>query len=115
MNWANKLNSQILNSDELIKPNIEIVILNSFGVLQNYFKYAKSVFIGKSTVKSLEEVGDAIVAFYGAPIDVKDHELWACRTAIKMQENLGILRKGWQAEGDRWSKRKFATLIKFNN
>jgi len=52
-----KLNSQILNSDELIKPNIEIVILNSFGVLQNYFKYAKSVFIGKSTVKSLEEVG----------------------------------------------------------
>ena len=51
------LNSQILNSDELIKPNIEIVILNSFGVLQNYFKYAKSVFIGKSTIKSLEEVG----------------------------------------------------------
>ena len=47
-------------------------------------------------------IGDAIVAFYGAPIDVKDHELWACRTAIKMQENLGILRKGWQAEGDRW-------------
>ena len=47
-------------------------------------------------------IGDAIVAFYGAPIDVKDHELWACRTAIKMQENLGILRKGWQAEGNRW-------------
>ena len=27
------------------------------NVLQNYFKYAKSVFIGKSTIKSLEEVG----------------------------------------------------------
>ena len=52
-----KLNSQILNNDELIKPNVEIVILNSFGVLQNYFKYAKSVFIGKSTIQSLEEVG----------------------------------------------------------
>ena len=52
-----KLNSQILNYDELIKPNVEIVILNSFGVLQNYFKYAKSVFIGKSTIQSLEEVG----------------------------------------------------------
>ena len=52
-----KLNSQILNNDELIKPNVEIVILNSFGVLQNYFKYAKSVFIGKSTIKSLEKVG----------------------------------------------------------
>ena len=31
--------------------------MNSFGVLQNYFKYAKSVFIGKSTIQSLEEVG----------------------------------------------------------
>ena len=47
-------------------------------------------------------IGDAIVAFYGAPIEVDDHELWACRTAIKMQENLEVLRQGWQAEGDRW-------------
>ena len=47
-------------------------------------------------------IGDAIVGFYGAPIEVKNHELWACRTAIKMQENLAVLRKGWQEEGDRW-------------
>ena len=47
-------------------------------------------------------IGDAIVAFYGAPIEVDDHELWACRTAIKMQDNLEILRQGWQEEGDRW-------------
>ena len=47
-------------------------------------------------------IGDAIVAFYGAPIEVDDHELWACKTAIKMQENLDVLRQGWQAEGDRW-------------
>ena len=47
-------------------------------------------------------IGDAIVAFYGAPIEVDDHELWACRTAIKMQDNLDVLRQGWQAEGDRW-------------
>ena len=37
-------------------------------------------------------IGDAIVAFYGAPIEVKDHELLACRTAIKMQERLAVLR-----------------------
>ena len=47
-------------------------------------------------------IGDAIVAFYGAPIEVDDHELWACRTAIKMQDNLAILRQGWRDEGDRW-------------
>lgn len=47
-------------------------------------------------------IGDAIVAFYGAPIEVANHELQACKTAIKMQENLEILRQGWQEEGDRW-------------
>ena len=47
-------------------------------------------------------IGDAIVAFYGAPIEIKDHEYWACKTAIIMQENLDVLRKEWQAEGDRW-------------
>ena len=47
-------------------------------------------------------IGDAIVAFYGAPIDVDDHEYWACKTAIEMQDKLAILREGWQREGDRW-------------
>ena len=47
-------------------------------------------------------IGDAIVAFYGAPIDVDDHEYWACKTAIEMQDKLAILREGWQGEGDRW-------------
>ena len=47
-------------------------------------------------------IGDAIVAFYGAPIDVDDHEYWACRTAIEMQDKLALLRESWQAEGDRW-------------
>ena len=47
-------------------------------------------------------IGDAIVAFYGAPIDVDNHEYWACKTAIEMQDKLAILREGWQKEGDRW-------------
>ena len=51
------LNVQILNQDELILEDKEIIIINSFGILQNYFKYAKSVFIGKSMVKKLEKEG----------------------------------------------------------
>ena len=46
-------------------------------------------------------IGDAIVAFYGAPIEIKDHEYLSCITAIKMQESLDLLRQSWQAEGDR--------------
>ena len=37
--------------------NKEIIIVNSFGKLQGFYKYSKSVFIGKSTVKKLENVG----------------------------------------------------------
>lgn len=47
-------------------------------------------------------IGDAIVAFFGAPMPVKDHEYWACKTALDMQEQLGKLRLKWISEGDRW-------------
>ena len=36
---------------------MDIIIVNSFGVLNNFYKYAKSVFIGKSTLEKLKEVG----------------------------------------------------------
>jgi 3-deoxy-D-manno-octulosonic-acid transferase len=51
------LNAQILNSNDKILDNSEIIIINSFGVLQNYFKHAISVFMGKSTLIKLKNVG----------------------------------------------------------
>ncbi len=47
-------------------------------------------------------IGDAIVAFYGAPVPVENHEYMACLTAVNMQLGLDVLRKKWQSEGDRW-------------
>ena len=51
---AHKLESQILNKNELILENKEIIIINSFGILNSYFKYVKRVFIGKSTIKKMK-------------------------------------------------------------
>ncbi len=51
------LNFQILNEHERILENKQIIIINSYGVLSNYFKYANSVFIGKSTIEKLKNVG----------------------------------------------------------
>ena len=51
------LKTQILNKEETIFDDREIVVVNSFGVLQNYFKYAKSVFIGKSVLKKFKDKG----------------------------------------------------------
>ena len=52
-----KLKAQILNDDDNINDNIDILIVNSFGVLGKYFNYCESVFIGKSLLKKLQKVG----------------------------------------------------------
>ena len=49
------IKTQILNSNERILNDTEVIIINSFGVLQNYYKFSKSVFIGKSIIKRLQE------------------------------------------------------------
>ena len=58
-NLSNKFNlkSQIISDDSLIDPNVEILIVNSFGVLSKYFNYCKNIFIGKSLVAKLEKIG----------------------------------------------------------
>ncbi len=47
-------NTQLLEKGDRILEGKEVIIINSFGVLQEYFKYAKSVFIGKSINKRLK-------------------------------------------------------------
>jgi adenylate cyclase len=47
-------------------------------------------------------IGDAIVAMYGAPVEVEGHALRACVAACRMQERLGELRQKWISEGDKW-------------
>ncbi|MCK5120220.1 MAG: adenylate/guanylate cyclase domain-containing protein [Candidatus Latescibacteria bacterium] len=43
--------------------------------------------------------GDAVMAFFGAPVPLPNHALAACKVALEMQETLGTLRKKWAEEG----------------
>jgi adenylate cyclase len=40
-------------------------------------------------------IGDAIMAFFGAPIPIKDHPQKACNAALDMIESLKILKDSW--------------------
>ena len=46
-------------------------------------------------------IGDSIVAFYGAPVPVEDHELLACKTALAMEKRIVELREKWSQEDDK--------------
>ena len=53
----NNLNCQLINKNDKIFLKKEIIIINSYGLLSSYFKFAKSVFIGKSTLPKFEKEG----------------------------------------------------------
>ena len=49
------------------------------------------VFIHEGTLDKL--MGDAVMAFFGAPIFVADHPIKACRCALRMVSTLERLKK----------------------
>lgn len=69
--------SDLLNS--YLTPMTELVFKNR-GTLDKY-------------------MGDAIMAFFGAPIAYPDHAKEACRCALQMIEKLFVLQKEWERKG----------------
>lgn len=68
------------------------------GLLTRYFGEMTAIILRhKGTLDKF--IGDAIMAFWGAPTDDADHALNACRAAAKMQERLTSLREELKADG----------------
>lgn len=44
-------------------------------------------------------IGDAVMAFWGAPAARPDHAAAACAAAVRCQQRLAELRRGWEAAG----------------
>jgi adenylate cyclase len=44
-------------------------------------------------------IGDAVMAFWGAPYEEPGHESKACNTALRMIERIREMQKKWEAEG----------------
>jgi class 3 adenylate cyclase len=45
-------------------------------------------------------IGDAVMAFWGAPLPLEDHALRACRAALKQMAGVRALRRRWANRGD---------------
>lgn len=68
------------------------------GLLNEYLSEMTAiVFRNHGTLDKYE--GDAVMAFWGAPIQQEDHALRACRTAVEMQDTLVDLRRRWREKG----------------
>lgn len=73
---------------EKLNPNELVDFLNEYlGVMTDI------LFDEKGTLDKFE--GDAVMAFWGAPLDMPDHADRTCRTALKMQRAMIPLNEGW--------------------
>ncbi len=80
------------NLSEALSPEDVVKNLNQYfrGMCTAILKY-------NGTIN--EFLGDAILAFWGAPIAQEDHALLACQSALRCREFLVDLEKKWVAEG----------------
>lgn len=76
---------------ETLSPEKLVELINEY-----LEEMTKIIFQLEGTLDKYE--GDAIMAFWGAPIPQKDHALRACLTALEMQKRLQILRAKWKKE-----------------
>jgi adenylate cyclase len=81
--------SEVLSATQLVE------------LLNEYLSVMTDILVAEGGTLDKYE-GDAIVAFFGAPIEYPDHAARAVRVALKMQRALAQLREKWHAEGDKW-------------
>ena len=77
---------------ERLPPEVVVEILNEFLSVMTDI-----IFEYRGTLDKF--IGDAIMAFFGAPIEQTNHEELAVRTALKMQEEMRQLQKRWRDRG----------------
>ena len=85
-------------SEKIGSPTKLVELLNEYLSAMTEVLTTKN----KGTLDKYE--GDAIIAFFGAPMKYDDHAKRACDTALDMQSELLRLRKKWLSEGNKWPK-----------
>ena len=77
---------------ELLPPEKLVVQLGDY-----FGRFSADIVAEKGTVDKY--IGDAIMAFWGAPTPSTDHAVAACLAALRNQETLEDLHRQWRADG----------------
>ncbi len=77
---------------EAVAPEVMIQCINRLFTPATAAVFEHNGFLDKY-------MGDAMMALYGAPIDIPDKEKEACRTALKIVERMDAVRKEFIKEG----------------
>ena len=77
---------------EQVPPEELVSLLNEY-----LSAMADEIFLTDGTLDKY--MGDAVMAFWGAPVPLPDHALRACRTALAMQETARRMEAAWSALG----------------
>ena len=78
---------------EVLEPERMVALMNEYLTVMS-----QVILDNEGTLDKY--IGDAIVAFYGAPAPVENHEKKSCTTALLMQDALEDLRQKWRKEND---------------
>ncbi|MEW6431909.1 MAG: adenylate/guanylate cyclase domain-containing protein [Myxococcota bacterium] len=100
LNQGEKREMTVLFSDirgftslsERLSPEVLAAFINEY-----LSPMTRIVFEEKGTLDKY--IGDAVMAFWNAPLDQPDHALRACRAALAMLARLDELKAGWKAKG----------------
>lgn len=80
---------------EKLSPERLVALLNA------YLTAMTDILLGEEGTLDKYE-GDAIVAFFGAPVPLADHARRACLAAVRMRERLEGLKEGWGRRDAGW-------------
>jgi len=83
---------QFTTISEALPPEALVTVLNEYLNVMTSL-----IFSNDGTLDKYQ--GDAILAFWGAPLPQEDHAFLACRTAVRMQESIDGLTGLWREEG----------------
>lgn len=76
---------------ESLDPTTLTMLLNEY-----FTRMTKIILARRGTLDKY--MGDAVMCFWGAPIDIKDHAVWACQAALEMSVEIDQINRDWSGK-----------------